>query len=62
MLIQTVYFLLEYFFDNGINIPWNTLITDILCISQQNSIDGTMWYLSYLLFCYTVFYIFFGLF
>ncbi len=62
ILIQIVWFLLvsiyTYFSSKTITISWATLITDILCISQQNNIDGSMWYLSYLLFCYTVFYVF----
>ena len=66
MMIQIVWLLsfsiYSYLKSNIITISWITLVTDILCISQHNSIDGSMWYLSYLLFCYAVFYFFFRFF
>ena len=33
-----------------------SFFSELLCINQNNEIDGSMWYLSYLLFCYLYFY------
>lgn len=38
------------------------LFPDILCLSSNNGIDSTLWYISYQYFCYIVFYIAFSLF
>lgn len=35
-----------------------SFFAEIICINSSNNFDGTMWYLSYLLFCYLVFYCF----
>ena len=47
MMIQIVWLLsfsiYSYLKSNIITISWITLVTDILCISQHNSIDGSMW-------------------
>ncbi|MBE5823708.1 MAG: acyltransferase [Butyrivibrio sp.] len=38
---------------------WYELFLDIICVNPHNRADGTMWFLSFLLFCYLSFYFFF---
>lgn len=65
MIIQIIWFFIfsfyTYYKEGHITISWSTVIGDILCVNQVNGIDGSIWYLSYLLFCYVVFYFCFRL-
>lgn len=63
IFLQICYFVFtiikQYIQFKEISIDWTTVVGSVFCISSKNSIDGAMWYLSYLFFCYMSFYIFF---
>lgn len=50
---------LSFLLTGDITTNWHTLFGDILCVHPDNAIDGTMWFISYLLLCYVSFYLFF---
>lgn len=53
LIVRTVYI----YINSGENqLDLGTLIPDIFCLSQNNSIDGSMWYLSYQFFSYIIFF------
>lgn len=60
MMIQIIWYSLflgySYFKQKEISISWGTVIGDIMCVNPENGIDGSLWYLSYLLFCYVMFF------
>ena len=62
IFIQCVYLcirMLQDYFNGGVELDFQHLFSDVLCVGQTNGIDATMWYLSYLIFCYISFYFFF---
>ena len=64
-LVQIIWFIILPFWGDKLfenNSEGLTLWEDVLCISHENSLDGTMWFLSFLLFCYLCFYMFFRIF
>ncbi len=61
VLVQVIWYLLTVAFslvkEGTVSVSWETLFGDLFCLTPQNEIDGTMWYLSYLLFCYALFFV-----
>lgn len=64
MVVQIIWLIILSFAGTeqfGIIEKGSALWGDILCISPENTLDGTMWFLSFLLLCYLSFYMFFRL-
>lgn len=61
IVIQSLWYVISqlyiYIVNHDIQIDYSTIVLDILCFNPHNGIDGSVWYLSYLLFCYTMFYV-----
>lgn len=55
-----IYNVIKSIFEKGVEIRWSTVFADIVCVSPLNGIDGSIWYMSFLLFCYICFYCIFG--
>jgi len=55
-VLWSVLLSLEHYFSSGTMDFLFLNFTDIVCSSPYNQIDGSIWYLSFLLFCYICFY------
>lgn len=55
-----IFNVLNSIFGRDIKINWSTLFGDLVCVNPLNALDGSIWYMSYLLFCYIFFYCIFG--
>lgn len=66
ILTQTMFYIFRCFYDyvqsGVIDLHYGTVLGDILAVNPTNWIDPSLWYLSYLFFCYTAFYLFFWIF
>lgn len=64
ILVQLLWFMVEEFTSKGpipgFSEPQESLFAEIICLNQSNKIDGTMWYLSFIFYCYLVFSLIFG--
>ena len=59
-LVQLVWFIVAYYlniYENGNFDTGSIAFLNILCVNPKNSLDGTMWFLSFLLCCYLSFYL-----
>ena len=52
----TVYNIVKFIFEKSVDIKWINVFGDLVCVNPLNSIDGSIWYMSFLLFCYICFY------
>ncbi len=52
-LVNACWFVFTNLKDGIANMPFSS----ILCIDEDNVVDSTMWYLSYIFFCYVIFYV-----
>lgn len=53
---------IQFLIYRGLSLEYSSIFSDLIATSAVNSIDGSIWYMSYLFFCYLCFYLFFAFF
>lgn len=55
-----IYNIVTLILAKNVEIKWINVFGDLVCVNPLNGIDGSIWYMSFLLFCYICFYCIFG--